>query len=650
MKFAGVCRAAYLAAVLCWHAGAQNAGTSVEAHFSAAQAAQRSGDLERAVREYRAILLLNPAFAEVHMNLGLVLHAQNRFDESAAALGRCLQLKPGLFAAALFQGINYCKLGRPAEAVSLLARCAAEQPANKQARFWFASALVGAGRASAAVVELEKASEVLQDDVDILQLLGEAYQKAAREEAETVKAIAPDSIERRLLLAESFLTQREWMGAQVYYRKLLEENPALRGAHLGLGMALLRMGRTGEAVRQFEDELRSDTWSVEAHCGLAEALILEGKPQEALGHLKSALAIRPGDARLAIENVQGGSDGLPESARARYQAALSQWDGDSGPAALLGAALAYFGLGENDKAESRLRAIGALEDQMRATPVPRSRAEALECVRRRQYEAGIAGLRHHLERQPRDRDARVALAQAYVQTREPARAIQELRDVLRTDPKLVTAHLWLGKSYRDMALLTFDRIVSLQPDSYRAHQLLAEAYEARKQDSKAIAEYRAALEVRPKLPGLHLAIGRIHLKNLRLEEAAAEFQKELEINPFDADANTDLGGIYVNQELPEKAIPLLEQALRVEPSLVEAHRRLGKAYYALGQYEKAESELRQAAQFDEDGSTHYMLARTYRHLGRTREAEEQLQMVTRIKADRLKQAQERAERVRKVDP
>ena len=83
--------------------------------------------------------------------------------------------------------------------------------------------------------------------------------------------------------------------------------------------------------------------------------------------------------------------------------------------------------------------------------------------------------------------------------------------------------------------------------------------------------------------------------------------------------------------------------------LTEAHRRLGKAYYGVGQFNKAEAELQKAAAADDDGSTHYLLARTYRQLGRTREAEEALATVARIKAAKLKQAQDRAERVRQLD-
>src|SRR5258708_36416039 len=62
---------------------AQDTDSTVEAHFAAAQRAQKAGELDTAAHEYREILRLEPGLAEVHANLGLIYYAQSRFDESA---------------------------------------------------------------------------------------------------------------------------------------------------------------------------------------------------------------------------------------------------------------------------------------------------------------------------------------------------------------------------------------------------------------------------------------------------------------------------------------------------------------------------------------------------------------------------------------
>src|SRR5438477_11940474 len=275
--------------------------TAMREHFTRARAAQDSGDLATAAREYEAVTRLKPDFAEAYMNLGLVLHAAANFDASAAALATSLRLQPALFAAALFQGINYCKLGRPKDAAPLLAEVAAKQPANKHALFWYATALLGSGKSLQAVETLEHRRAALREDIDMLQLLGEAYQGAAADISEEVRAAGSDSPERRLMLAESFLAQGEWMAAEVYFGKLMNEKTPPARTYSGLATALLRQGRLEKAQAYYEQQLATDPWSVEAYCGIAETRILQGKLPEALVNLAVALRIRPEHTRVAIE-------------------------------------------------------------------------------------------------------------------------------------------------------------------------------------------------------------------------------------------------------------------------------------------------------------------------------------------------------------
>src|SRR5438445_662338 len=219
----------------CFLAGQQlDIDSQIQQHFLAAENAKRSDNLDTAAREYQAIIDLKPDFAEIHMNLGLGLHAQNKFDQSAIALGKSLKLKPGVFAAMLFQGINYCKLGRPTQAVPLLSKAAAEQPANKQARFWLASALSDSGRAVEAVIELEKASESLHSALKIRP--DQAF--TSLETADALGEYMPDSLRIRY---QSALDEWSKPGAG--------SDPAVT---LGLALAYARVGRAEEGRRQLQ--------------------------------------------------------------------------------------------------------------------------------------------------------------------------------------------------------------------------------------------------------------------------------------------------------------------------------------------------------------------------------------------------------------
>ena len=72
----------------------------------------------------------------------------------------------------------------------------------------------------------------------------------------------------------------------------------------------------------------------------------------------------------------------------------------------------------------------------------------------------------------------------------------------------------------------FEHVLILAPDSYRAHQIMADAFVLEQQEDKAIAEYRIVLNLKPDLPGIHEAIGSSLLRSGKSAEAFPEFQAE----------------------------------------------------------------------------------------------------------------------------
>src|ERR1700692_931435 len=69
---------------------------AVEEHFTLAQQDQQQGKLDAAVREYQAVIRLQPEMPEAYINLGLVYYSQAKFDDSAHALATANKLRPGM--------------------------------------------------------------------------------------------------------------------------------------------------------------------------------------------------------------------------------------------------------------------------------------------------------------------------------------------------------------------------------------------------------------------------------------------------------------------------------------------------------------------------------------------------------------------------
>lgn len=167
---------------------ANTADLEAQEHFHAALQAQKTGQLDAAVREYQAVLRLQPQLAEAYANLGLVYYLQSKFEKSSQALAKAAALKPGLRGSDLFLGMDYVHLHRSQKAVPYLTRAVKEEPTNKQAQVWLGTALWNSGQRAAALRQLSKAARLFPTDVDALYALGEAYQKAAERQLEKLPA------------------------------------------------------------------------------------------------------------------------------------------------------------------------------------------------------------------------------------------------------------------------------------------------------------------------------------------------------------------------------------------------------------------------------------------------------------------------------
>ncbi|HEX3659932.1 MAG TPA: tetratricopeptide repeat protein [Acidobacteriaceae bacterium] len=116
----------------------------------------------------------------------------------------------------------------------------------------------------------------------------------------------------------------------------------------------------------------------------------------------------------------------------------------------------------------------------------------------------------------------------------------------------------------------FARVEQLAPDSYRAHEVLAESLVARKKDLEAIQEYRTVLKLNPSLPGIHEAIGEALVRSGRLAEALQEFQEEIRIQPDSAAAHMNAGRVLLMQGHDDAAGAMLGMALREDRPPAEA--------------------------------------------------------------------------------
>jgi Flp pilus assembly protein TadD len=89
-------------------------------------------------------------------------------------------------------------------------------------------------------------------------------------------------------LGQAYLEEKRWPDAASWFRSSVGRNPVLVDAHLGLGEALLAQGRSDEAVRAMEDAVKAVPDAPVLLVALGEAYYRAGRFHDARARLEEA--------------------------------------------------------------------------------------------------------------------------------------------------------------------------------------------------------------------------------------------------------------------------------------------------------------------------------------------------------------------------
>jgi cytochrome c-type biogenesis protein CcmH/NrfG len=246
----------------------------------------------------------------------------------------------------------------------------------------------------------------------------------------------------------------------------------------------------------------------------------------------------------------------------------------------------------------------------------------------------------HLKGEKVQREAGDALVQSYMAGNEIDKAASTVAVLLDADP--TNAGLLLS-SYRFYSELANNAMITLAlaaPESAELHQAMAQELARHGTDDSAIANYRQAIKLNPKLPGIHYELGSLLYNSVdeKLQaQAAAEFEAALAINPNDEKAQLMLGEDASRHGDMQKANDAETRAVQLQPNDPEACTELAKTLIAMHQPEKARPLLEHALAIDSMNETaHYRLSTLDRQQGKTEEAKQELAQYQKYKEMKAK--------------
>lgn len=220
---------------------------------------------------------------------------------------------------------------------------------------------------------------------------------------------------------------------------------------------------------------------------------------------------------------------------------------------------------------------------------------------------------------------------------KPEAAIGPLDRAAQLDPKDIDILYHRGRAHLLVSKDSYEQMYAIDPDSWRVHQVLAQAYTESDRLMDAIAEYKRAIELAPSEPSLHEGLGDAYRNSTKLDQAEQAYADELKLDPQNLMAMFYLGEIRVERGNPGDARSLLETVVRENPSLIEARYFLGRSLAETGQSKDAEAQFKAVIEAHPDGQveqrTYYQLVRLYRALNRPEDANAALKEFTRLKQE-----------------
>jgi tetratricopeptide (TPR) repeat protein len=239
------------------------------------------------------------------------------------------------------------------------------------------------------------------------------------------------------------------------------------------------------------------------------------------------------------------------------------------------------------------------------------------------------------------RAAGLQLQRAYTGLERHAEAVNVMFRLAQLYPRDPEVLYNASRLYANFAFVTLRTLAEVAPDSLWVHLAAGEANESQGLNDAALKEYRAALAIDPKRPGIHFRLGRVLLARSaqgpngaeREAEALNEFARELENDSTNANAAYEIGEIHRKAGNLGEARNFFEIALKHYPDFEEALIGLGRSLVALQQPKAALPYLTKAIALNAKSAVaYYQLAQAHRALGDTAAQEKALAMFEQLRS------------------
>ena len=258
----------------------------------------QTGYWENSFTLFRHAIHVTPNNYVAHNNLGLVLHAQERWQEAEHHYQQALNIKPAYPEALNNLGVIADKRGDTRQAYHWFKRTLKINGNHFKARNNLAALLLKTGKIDEAIHAYQAILESKPDYAKAHSNLGAAfYLKQDPYTAGThyQRALELDPNDAKIQMNYGIIlrSQNKPSEAQTQFTKAIQLDPSNSIAYLYLGDILLIAGKVDEAASALKRSVQINARNAQAQYRLGDALLRKGDISTAISHYENGFVIEP---------------------------------------------------------------------------------------------------------------------------------------------------------------------------------------------------------------------------------------------------------------------------------------------------------------------------------------------------------------------
>jgi tetratricopeptide (TPR) repeat protein len=280
---------------------------SIHDHLYKAEEYLRAKDPNSAVKEFDAVLALDPRNSEAYANLGVIAFVQRDCQSASQKFRKALAIDPSLTKTQALLGICQKRMGDPS-ARPLLERSFAklkDKPLRLQVGLELAGLYDQQGDSGATASVMHSLVDLDPDNVDVLFMAQRVYSELADDTLNKLAVLAPGSARMQQVIAQHLVNDGDLKGAIEHYRKALQIDPRLSGAHFELSEALLQSdpadtAAAAEAEKELVAAVSIDGESARTQCEFGSIALTQSQPDKALAYYQRAYQLNPNEVEAQM--------------------------------------------------------------------------------------------------------------------------------------------------------------------------------------------------------------------------------------------------------------------------------------------------------------------------------------------------------------